>query len=160
SGLGQQAGNFAAVTGGAASSGATSSSWGNYSTVSPLNGKNWLFLGEGTYDQGTLPSISQAAFTVFSNSTTFTSKLSPSAIVPAPTPPPLLPPKYGAPTRPPAPPPPIVPPPPPPPDPPPVVAPPSNPPAVVPTPIVNSPVPHQSGGPSRGYTTYIPPVVN
>src|SRR5207244_2271164 len=74
-GLGQQTGNFAAATGGALSS-STSPSWGDYNTISPLNGKNWLFLAEGKYDQGVLPNISHASFTVFNNSTTFSSKMS------------------------------------------------------------------------------------
>ena len=80
-GLGQQSGSFAAVTGGTAS-GATSPSWGDYSTVSPLNGKNWLFLAEGTYDQAIRPGIAEAAFTVYGNTTTFTSKMASTTIVP------------------------------------------------------------------------------
>jgi hypothetical protein len=132
-GLGQQAGSFAASaaavqSGSAVVNGATSASWGNYNTISPLNGKNWLFLGEGTYDSGALPSISKANFTVFNNPTTFRSSLSPTAIVPEPITPTLLTPEYLAHLN--TPPPPA----------PPVIIPPSNPPVVVPPRVVPPPV--------------------
>jgi hypothetical protein len=86
-GIGQEAGNFAdkiaaLQPGGTILNSPTSSSWGNYSTISPLNGKNWLFLGEGTYDIGTLPSISKASFSVYDNPETFNSRFAPTLIVP------------------------------------------------------------------------------
>jgi hypothetical protein len=154
-GLGQQAGSFAAVAGGDPARGVTSSSWGNYNTISPLNGKNWLFLGEGTYDQGTLPSISQASFTVYNNRATLNSKMSSTAIVPEPMTPGLLTPEYLA--R-------ISAPPPAPPAPQPVVAAPTNPPAVAPSPIVNPPVVNPPVAPQPvvsppAYAPYIPPTV-
>ena len=125
-GLGQQAGSFAAATGGA-----TSPSWGAYDTISPLNGKNWLFLAEGKYEPGVLPSIAQASFTVYNNQATFGSKLSYAAIVPEPITPALLTPEYVAQIS--------TPPPPPPPLPKPVVTVPNNPPTVIP-PVVAQPI--------------------
>jgi hypothetical protein len=97
--LGQEASNFAdklsAIQPGASLVGSgTSTSWGNYSTISPLNGKNWLFLGEGTYQPGILPSISNAYFTVYSDPITFSSNFTTTAIIPEPITPTLLTPEY------------------------------------------------------------------
>jgi len=41
----------------------TSGQWGNYATIAPQGGKNWLFIGEGQYT-GT-PTISNAVITYF-----------------------------------------------------------------------------------------------
>src|SRR6185369_9099425 len=98
-GLGQEAGNFASSAaavqpGSVVAGGSISPSWGTYNTISPLNGKNWLFLAEGTYDHGALPTISQATFTVFNNPTTFASSLVSSTVIPEPITPTLLTPEY------------------------------------------------------------------
>jgi hypothetical protein len=53
-----------------------------------------MFLAEGSYDPGVLPAISDATFTVFSNSTGSRSQFSTSLIVPEPITPSLLTPEY------------------------------------------------------------------
>lgn len=88
-GLGQETGNLAAKVaaaqpGSTLLKGATSPSWGTYNSIAPFEGKNWLFLAEGTYDAGVLPTISEAAFTVFTSPTTFRSSFSTTTIVPEP----------------------------------------------------------------------------
>jgi hypothetical protein len=66
SGMGQQASNFVTKIPQAVPSSfalTTSGQWGNYATISPVAGKNWLFIGEGQYT-GT-PSISNAVITYY-----------------------------------------------------------------------------------------------
>jgi hypothetical protein len=97
-GFGKESGSFAAEAaarlGSTAPPAGTSPDWGDYSTISPLNGKNWLLLAEGTYDTPAPPTISQATFTVYKDPTTFASILAPSTIVPEPITPTLLTPEY------------------------------------------------------------------
>jgi hypothetical protein len=53
----------------------TSPAWGNYDTISPNNGKNWLFIAEGTYGSGMPLNVTQASFNIFTSPTTFSNIL-------------------------------------------------------------------------------------
>ena len=115
SGLGQRTGDFASAANAVSLQPfgpirqATSPAWGNYESISPLNGNNWLLIADGTYDAGVLPSISKAAFTVYDDTTNFRSRLATSHIIPDPITPSLLTPEYlDVLTTPPPPPPPVV----------------------------------------------------
>jgi hypothetical protein len=75
-GFGQTAGSFtaqaAAIQPGSTVIGpTTSAAWGNYNTIAPLNGKNWLFIAEGTYNPSSPPNITQATFDLYTSPTTF-----------------------------------------------------------------------------------------
>jgi autotransporter-associated beta strand protein len=63
-GYGQTASNFTAKIPDAGSfSGTTNGLWGNYATVTPAAGKNWLFLAEGTYT-GAAPTVNLGSSSV------------------------------------------------------------------------------------------------
>jgi hypothetical protein len=78
-GYGQQASNFVSKLAPAnldSSSLAltTSGQWGNYATISPHNGKHWVFIGEGAYPTGQRPTVSGAVLTIYDQN--FNSRLS------------------------------------------------------------------------------------
>jgi hypothetical protein len=86
-GFGQTASSFAAKYPNTILGPTIGSAWGSYSSVpfATVNGHNWLFLGEGTY-VGTIPKITSANFTVYSNFSTSFSSIPAATVILTPEP--------------------------------------------------------------------------
>jgi hypothetical protein len=54
-----------------------SGQWGNYATISPMLGRNWLFLAEGSYsDAAPTVALQNSSVSVFTDSNLTTSRSS------------------------------------------------------------------------------------